>query len=95
MFADLAEAVFAGDLTKAEGVLNFMHASGDRSDQIRAAKYRARPEARPGGAGPVTPIPLPQPGRTSEQVFGAGYSNPSGRYVPGEFGAPEGRTRRG
>ena len=42
MFDQLAEAVFAGDLAKAEEVLNFMQGAGISSEQIRRAKHAHR-----------------------------------------------------
>lgn len=81
MFDQLAEAVFAGDLEKAEGVLDLMHATGDRSEAIRRAKRRARPE--PNAAPQLTePFALPQPGKSAAEVF-----------VRGGNLAPQGRLR--
>lgn len=63
MLQDLAEAVFAGDLVRAEGVLELMHAAGRNSELIRRAKYRARPDLAPRSAPPLRdPLVLPHPG---------------------------------
>ena len=79
MFEQLAESVFAGDLARAEGVLNEMHAIGDRADSIRKAKRRAGRERFTPDPLPVA-IPLPQPGRSALEVFGRGGNlAPQGR----------------
>lgn len=69
MLDEVIEAVFAGNLTKAEETLNFMQGAGMRSEQIRRAKRRAgREQFTPPPL--CVPIPLPQFGVDPHVVFG-------------------------
>jgi hypothetical protein len=63
IFEELAVAVFAGDLEKAEALLGELHAiSGDFvSEMIRRAKRKARPEMKV-SLPPSRPMVLPVPG---------------------------------
>lgn len=77
MFGELAEAVFASDLAKAEALLaELQMVGGDRlAEAIRRAKRRARPEmkvALPPLAKPeVLPVPGHLPGSTlSRPIIG-------------------------
>lgn len=69
MFDQLAEAVFAGDLGRAEGVLGEMHAVGYKSEAIRRAKRRARPELRANSQLPE-PLEMPVPGHAPGSYMG-------------------------
>lgn len=60
-FDQLAEAVFAGQLQRAEGVLDEMQRIGLRSEAIRRSKRRVRPDLRY-TAEMARPMVLPVPG---------------------------------
>lgn len=72
MLGDLAEAIFAGDLAKAEALLGDMQAIGSdaEAETIRRAKRRARPELKV-ELPPAAPFVLPVPGHLPWSTLGA------------------------
>ncbi|MBB3940723.1 hypothetical protein GGR39_002380 [Novosphingobium fluoreni] len=76
MFADLATAVYAGDLETARCKLDLMRAIG--GENTAHLLMRARRVSHP--LPPMTPmaaaIPLPQPGASPREVFGASFTGP-------------------
>lgn len=73
MFGELAEAVFGGDLAKAEVLLNELQMiGGDRlAEEIRRAKRRARPEMKVALPPLEKPFVLPAPGHLPWSTLGA------------------------
>lgn len=71
MFDQLAEAVFAGDLRRAEGVLGEMHAVGYKSEAIRRAK-RAAGRERFAPPPLAVPFVLPVAGAKVGDTLGGG-----------------------
>ena len=72
LFGELAEAVFAGDLVKAEGLLGELQMVGSDvlGEAIRRAKRRARPEMKV-ELPPAKPFALPVPGHLPWSTLGA------------------------
>ena len=76
MFAELATAVYAGDLDAATATLDLMRASG--GEGLAATLMRARQVSHPfpRAADMAVPIPLPQPGKHPLAVFGGSGNHP-------------------
>lgn len=71
---ELAEAVFAGSIDRAQTVLAEMIAVGCRSDLLLRAKQKARP--LPPVPELAKPIPLPQPDADPFVLFGGPQPKP-------------------
>jgi hypothetical protein len=70
MFADVAKAIYAGNLYAATQALNLMRALGD--EQVATLLIRARQVSHPLPPLPemAVAVPLPQPGADARVLFG-------------------------
>lgn len=84
MFEDLAEAVFAGELAKAEALLGELQLIGSdaMAEAIRRAKRRARPELKV-ELPPAQPFTLPVPGHLPWSTLGAPRLSEDDAVPPG------------
>ena len=89
-FSELAEAVYAGNLIRAEAALDMMQAAGVKDEAIRRAKRRARPEIKAKLPGLAKPFVLPVPGAKPGDTLAGTQLPRLDRGTP-----PSGRSRRG
>lgn len=83
LFEELAVAVFAGDLPKAEALLGELHMIGGDaiSEMVRRAKRKARPELARSIVPPAKPEVLPVPGHLPGSTIARPITTEDGAVV--------------
>lgn len=84
IFEEVAVAVFAGDLSRAESLLGELQIVGSEaiSETVRRAKRKARPELKV-DLPPATPFKLPVPGHLPFSTLGAPRLSEDDAIPPG------------